>query len=145
MPPEFASVASSSPPSVRSETGDGDDVFPPTVNQNVGVTFDQVRDLLGLFFKSFDAKFSAINSRIDEISQDSNHSFSAPGVVARSNEPTPDRTPLAAYSDVLGANLGGPAVTEASSDVGFPSQMLFGEFLARIRDLELKFGCVPDN
>ena len=50
-----------------------------------------------------------------------------------------------AYSDVLGANLGGPAVTEASSDVGFPSQMLLGEFLARIKDLECRFGYLPDN
>ena len=145
MPPAFASVASSSPPSVHSETGDGDDVFPPTINQNVGVTFDQIKDLLGLFSKSFDAKLNVINSRFDEISQDFNHSLSAPTVVAERNEPTPNRTPLSAYSDVLGANLGGPAATEASSDIGFPSQMLFGEFLARIRDLECKFGYLPDN
>ena len=95
MPPAFASVASSSPLSVHSETGDGDDVFPPTVNQNVGVTFDQVKNLLGLFSKSFDAKFNAINSRIDEISQDSNRSFSAPTVEAGRNETAPDRTTLA--------------------------------------------------
>ena len=145
MSPAFASVASSSPPSIHSEIGDGGEVFPPRVSQNVGVTFDQVKDLLGLFSKSFDAKFNAINSRIDEISQDSNRSFSAPIVIAGRNELTSDRTPLVAYSDILGANLGGPAVTEASSDTGFPSQMLFGEFLARIRDLECKFGYVPYN
>ena len=94
MPPEFASVASSSPPSVRSETGDDNVVFTSTVSQNVGVTFDQVKELLGLFSKSFDDKFNAINSRIDVISQESNRSFSAPSVVAGRNEPTPDRTPF---------------------------------------------------
>ena len=112
------------------------------MSQNVGVTFDQVKDLLGLFSKSFD-KFNDSNSRIDVISQESYRSFSAPTVVAGRNEPTPDRTPFAAYSDVLGANLGGPAATEASSGVGFPSQMLLGEFLARIR--LCKFGYLPDN
>ena len=119
--------------------------FSSTVSQNVGVTFDQVKELLGLFSKSFDDKFNAINSRIDVISQESNRSFSAPSVIAGRNEPTPDRTPFAAYSDILGANLGGLAATEESSDVGFPSQMMLGEFLARIKDLECKFGYLPDN
>ena len=75
VPPEFASVVSSSPPSVRSKTGDDNVVFTSTVSQNVGVTFDQVKELLGLFSKSFDDKFHAINSRIDVISQESNRSF----------------------------------------------------------------------
>ena len=104
-----------------------------------------MKELLGLFSKSFDDKFNAINFRIDVISQESNSSFSAPSVVAGCNEPTPDRTPFAAYSDVLGANLGGLAATEASLDVGFPSQMLLGEFLPGIKDLECKFGYLPDN
>ena len=43
VPPEFASVASSSPPSGRSETGDENVGFSSTVSQNVGVTFDQVK------------------------------------------------------------------------------------------------------
>ena len=64
VPPAFMSVASSSPLSVHSETGDGDEVFPLTVSQNVGVTFDQVKDLLGLFSKCFNAKFNVINSRL---------------------------------------------------------------------------------
>ena len=146
VPPASASLAFSSPPSVCSETGDGDGDFPPAITHNVGVTFDQVKELLGLFSKSFDSKFSAIDSRIDDNSQGvSNSSFPAPTVVARRNKPTPDRTPLAAYTDILGANLGGPAATEASTDVGFPTQMLFGEVLARIRDLKIKFGYVPDN
>ena len=47
----------------------------------------------------------------------SNCSFAAPSVVAGRNEPTPDRTPSAAQTDVLGANLGGPAASEAPSGV----------------------------
>ena len=81
-----------------------------------------------MFSKSFDAKFSANNSRIDDISPGvSNRSFPAPTVVAGRNEPTPGGTPIVAYTDDLGANLGGLAATEASTDVGFPTQMLFGE------------------
>ena len=42
----------------------------------------------------------------------SNRSFSAPSVVARRAEPTPDRPSLAPYADGLEGNLGGPAASE---------------------------------
>ena len=86
-----------------------------------------------------------INNYIDNISQDVfNRSLSAPTVVARCADPTPDRPSLAPYTDGLEGNLGGPAASEAPTSMDSPSQIEFGEFLARVRELEGQYGYLPD-
>ena len=73
-----------------------------------------------------------------------NRSFSTPSIVARLTEPTPDRPPLAPYSDGLGGNLGELAASKAPSGVDSPSQIEFDEFLDRLRELEHQYGYLPD-
>ena len=72
-------------------------------------------------------------------------SFTVSSLVAGHAEPTPDRPPLVPYADGLGGNLGGPAAPEAPRGVDSHSQIEFGEFLARVRDLEHQHGYLPDS
>ena len=58
----------------------------------------------------------------------SNRSLSAPSVVAGHAEPTPNRPPLAPYTDGLGVNLGGPAASEAPKGVDSLPHITFGKF-----------------
>ena len=133
LPPASDSIPSSSPPSGRSETGE--DFISPVPSKNVGVSIDQIKELFGEFSRSVEQKFDSVNARIDSM-QGSNASFSAPSVVAGRFEPLPDGPPLATCSEVLGAYPGGPATTVAPSGDGFPLNVEFGEFLARVRNFE---------
>ena len=53
-----------------------------------------------------------------------NRSLSAPSVVAGCTEPTPDRPPIAPYSD----GLGGPAASEVPKGVYSLAHIEFGKF-----------------
>ena len=57
-----------------------------------------------------------------------NHSLSAPSVVARRTEHTPDRLPFAPYSGSLAGKMGGPAASEAPKGVYSLTHIKFGKF-----------------
>ena len=84
--------------SIASE-GVGHDIYvqdQPVINQpQTGVSLDQIKDLLGLFSRTFEEKFAQMSSCIDNLSQDviksNNDSFSAHDAVAGRAEPTPAR------------------------------------------------------
>ena len=57
-----------------------------------------------------------------------NRFLSAPSVVAGRTELTPDRPPLAPYTDSLGGNLGGRATSEAPKGADSLTHIVFGKF-----------------
>ena len=99
------------------------------------------------FFKNVDFSVTyPLNNKIDNLSQDvHNCSLTAPSVVAWRAEPKPDRPSLAPYSDGLEGNLGGPAASEVPTGMDSPTQIEFGVFLARVRELEFQHGYLPDS
>ena len=58
----------------------------------------------------------------------SNRSLSAPSVVAGCTELTPDRPPLASYTDGLGGNLGRLAAPEVPKGVDSLTHIMFVSF-----------------
>ena len=116
------------------------------VDNSSNVTLVQLQDMLGNFTKNLESRFSDIDNKLHNLSQDvHNCSLAAPTVVAGHAEPTPDRPSLAPYSDGVEGNLGGPAASEALTGVDSPSQIEFGVFLARVRELEMQHGYLPDS
>ena len=123
-----------SPLSVAFDDSDGasSDVS-HVVDHSSNVTLVQFQHLLGNFTKNLESRFSDVNNKIGTLSQNvHNHSLTAPSVVARCAEPTPDRPSLAPYSDGLEGNLGEPAASEAPTGVDSPTQIECGVFLATV-------------
>ena len=147
LPPANDPVVTQSPSSVACDDSDGasSDVS-HVVDNSSNVTIVQLQDLLGNFTKNLESRFSDINNKIDNLSQDvHNRSLTAPTVVVGCSEPTLDRPSLAPYSDGLEGNLGGLAASEVPTGVDSPTQIEFGVFLARVRELEFQHGYLPDS
>ena len=140
LPPVNDPVVTQSPSSVVCDDSDGanSDVS-HVVDHSSNVTLVQLQDLLGNFTKNLESRFSDINNKIDNLSQDvDNRSLAAPSAVAGRAEPTPDKPSLAPYSDGLEGNLGGPVASEAPTGVDSPTQIEFGVFLARVRGVSTR-------
>ena len=97
------------------------------------------QDLFGMFSKSLESRFLTLILELAILVRMFNRFLSAPSVAAGHTEPTPDRPPLAPYTDSLGGNLGGPAASEAPKGMDSLTHIGFGKFLDRVRELELQF------
>ena len=129
-------VVTQSPSSIACDDNDGasSDVS-QVVDNSSNVTLVQLQDMLGNFTKNLESRFSDINNKLHNLSQDVHNRFlAAPTVVAGRAEATPDRPSLAPYLGGLEGNLGGPAASEAPTGVDSPSQIEFVVFLARVRN-----------
>ena len=140
-------MVTQSPSSVACDDSDGASCdVSQVVDNSSNVTLVQLQDMLRNLTKNLESRFSDIDNKLNNLSQDvHNRSLAAPTVVARRAEPTPDRPSLAPYSDGLEGNLGGPAASVAPTGVDSPSQIEFGVFLARVRELEMQHGYLPDS